>query len=444
MATADPLLDRAARRTARRRRSSLPGSKSITNRALVCAALAEGTATLRDALRRRRHRGDGRRACRRSASRSSRTGPTRRSTSRHARGGPAADVALVDARLSGTTARFLLPVAGARGGPAPGRRRQPDAGAADGRRRSTRCARSAPTCTTSARPATCPVDGRGWRPSGRRGRRSGATCRASSSRACCWRRRPCPAGSCVHSTGRWCRSPTSTMTVAVMARFGVTVERARRPHLGGRAAGRTRPPTTRSSPTPARRPTSSRPRPLVGGRCTVEGLGRRRCRATSPSSTCSSGWARGRARRRRRIDRHRHRHPARHRGRHGADLRHRPDPRRGGRLRRRAHPGHRHRVHPGQGDRPDRRGRHRAAAARDRRRRRSPTASSCGPGRSHPATVADLRRPPHGDGFALVGLRVPGIRIADPGCVAKTFPGYWTLLDELRSSEHGGTMVLPS
>jgi 3-phosphoshikimate 1-carboxyvinyltransferase len=30
--------------------------------------------------------------------------------------------------------------------------------------------------------------------------------------------------------------------------------------------------------------------------------------------------------------------------------------------------------------------------------------------------------------FALVGLRVPGVRIADPGCVAKTFPGYFDVL----------------
>lgn len=30
--------------------------------------------------------------------------------------------------------------------------------------------------------------------------------------------------------------------------------------------------------------------------------------------------------------------------------------------------------------------------------------------------------------LALAGLRVPGVRIHDPGCVAKTFPGYWTSL----------------
>lgn len=33
--------------------------------------------------------------------------------------------------------------------------------------------------------------------------------------------------------------------------------------------------------------------------------------------------------------------------------------------------------------------------------------------------------------FALVGLKVPGIEIADPGCVAKTFPDYFETLDRL-------------
>jgi 3-phosphoshikimate 1-carboxyvinyltransferase len=35
--------------------------------------------------------------------------------------------------------------------------------------------------------------------------------------------------------------------------------------------------------------------------------------------------------------------------------------------------------------------------------------------------------------FALLGLRAEGISIADPGCVAKTFPGFWEALDGLRS-----------
>jgi 3-phosphoshikimate 1-carboxyvinyltransferase len=34
--------------------------------------------------------------------------------------------------------------------------------------------------------------------------------------------------------------------------------------------------------------------------------------------------------------------------------------------------------------------------------------------------------------FALLGLRVPGIEIEDPDCVAKTFPGYWDALETLR------------
>jgi 3-phosphoshikimate 1-carboxyvinyltransferase len=36
--------------------------------------------------------------------------------------------------------------------------------------------------------------------------------------------------------------------------------------------------------------------------------------------------------------------------------------------------------------------------------------------------------------FAVAGLRVAGVAIADPGCVAKTYPGYWAMLARLRSS----------
>jgi 3-phosphoshikimate 1-carboxyvinyltransferase len=39
--------------------------------------------------------------------------------------------------------------------------------------------------------------------------------------------------------------------------------------------------------------------------------------------------------------------------------------------------------------------------------------------------------------FALLGLVAPGIEIADPGCVAKTFPDYFAVLDGLRSSGTG-------
>ena len=33
--------------------------------------------------------------------------------------------------------------------------------------------------------------------------------------------------------------------------------------------------------------------------------------------------------------------------------------------------------------------------------------------------------------FALAGLRIPGVTILDPGCVAKTYPGFWDDLDAL-------------
>ena len=39
--------------------------------------------------------------------------------------------------------------------------------------------------------------------------------------------------------------------------------------------------------------------------------------------------------------------------------------------------------------------------------------------------------------FALIGLKAPGIVISDPGCVAKTFPDYWNRLDLLRSELKG-------
>jgi 3-phosphoshikimate 1-carboxyvinyltransferase len=35
--------------------------------------------------------------------------------------------------------------------------------------------------------------------------------------------------------------------------------------------------------------------------------------------------------------------------------------------------------------------------------------------------------------FALAGLRIPGVTILDPGCVAKTYPGYWSDLQKLRA-----------
>ena len=58
------------------------------------------------------------------------------------------------------------------------------------------------------------------------------------------------------------------------------------------------------------------------------------------------------------------------------------------------------------------------------------------PGTPRPATIGTYDDHRMAMAFALLGLRTPGIRIADPGCVGKTFPGYWAMLDGLRRG-HG-------
>ena len=50
----------------------------------------------------------------------------------------------------------------------------------------------------------------------------------------------------------------------------------------------------------------------------------------------------------------------------------------------------------------------------------------------HGATVATYDDHRLAMAFSLIGLRVPGVRIAEPGCVAKTFPRYWEVFDRLR------------
>ena len=54
------------------------------------------------------------------------------------------------------------------------------------------------------------------------------------------------------------------------------------------------------------------------------------------------------------------------------------------------------------------------------------------PGRPTPAVVHTYDDHRMAMSFALLGLMVPGIEIADPDCVAKTFPTYFQVLDTLR------------
>ncbi len=62
------------------------------------------------------------------------------------------------------------------------------------------------------------------------------------------------------------------------------------------------------------------------------------------------------------------------------------------------------------------------------------------PGLPHPAVVQTYDDHRMAMSFALLGLRRPGIRIVDPGCVAKTFPGYFDMLEGLRPSGPAGSV----
>ena len=55
------------------------------------------------------------------------------------------------------------------------------------------------------------------------------------------------------------------------------------------------------------------------------------------------------------------------------------------------------------------------------------------PGEPRPARIETYDDHRMAMSFALLGLRAAGITIADPDCVAKTFPAYWRELDALRS-----------
>ena len=49
-----------------------------------------------------------------------------------------------------------------------------------------------------------------------------------------------------------------------------------------------------------------------------------------------------------------------------------------------------------------------------------------------PATIQTYNDHRMAMAFSLIGLRVPGITIENPGCVSKTFPNFFEVLDTLR------------
>jgi 3-phosphoshikimate 1-carboxyvinyltransferase len=87
-----------------------------------------------------------------------------------------------------------------------------------------------------------------------------------------------------------------------------------------------------------------------------------------------------------------------------------------------------------------------AAVVRELRRcgieaREEPDGFVVHPGTPQPARVATYDDHRMAMSFALLGLRAPGIEIEDPDCVAKTFPGYWDVLDRLRPRSAGTDRV---
>ena len=56
------------------------------------------------------------------------------------------------------------------------------------------------------------------------------------------------------------------------------------------------------------------------------------------------------------------------------------------------------------------------------------------PGRLNPARIETYGDHRMAMSFALAGLKIPGIVIKDPACVAKTFPGYFEELERLRQA----------
>ena len=56
------------------------------------------------------------------------------------------------------------------------------------------------------------------------------------------------------------------------------------------------------------------------------------------------------------------------------------------------------------------------------------------PGRLHGAEIHTYRDHRMAMAFALAGLRIPGVAIRDPGCVAKTWPDYFAMLESLRAA----------
>ncbi len=415
---------------------TLPGSKSITNRALVCAALADGTSVLTNAL----HADDteamveGLRALGADIEVDWAQG---RLTVTGTAGRPVADVALVDARQSGTTSRFLLPLAGLGEGlrrvDAGNRMRERPMGDVLDAVRALGA-----TVQDVGAPGHLPVEIEGGTLAGGEVAVRGDV--SSQFLSGLLLAAPAmPAGLVARLTGELVSRPYVELTVDVMAAFGVAVQRPDdrtwlvTPQAYVAAAYDIEPDASAASYLFAAAA-------VLGGRATVAGLGTSarqgdlafvdllEAMGATVERTSSSTTVVGTG-------------PL-----HGIDID----------MAQISDTAPTLAVVAAFADGPTRvsgigfiRGKEtdRIGAVVAELRRlgvdadEEPDGFVVRPAPMQPATVQTYDDHRMAMSFAVAGLRVPGVQIADPGCVAKTFPGFWQLLDELRDPTGGGTMV---
>ena len=417
---------------------SLPGSKSITNRALVCAALADGTSTLRNALHADDTEAmvDGLRAL--GAEIETDWGRGRLVVSGTA-GLPVSDVAIIDARQSGTTARFLLPVAGLGGGhrrvdAANRMRERPMAEVLDAVR-----ALGAQVHDVGA-PGHLPVEVVGGTLAGGEVAVHGDV--SSQFLSGLLLAGPAmPSGLTARLVGGLVSQPYVDMTTAVMATFGARVERPdRETWVVAPQTYRAAHPTIEPDASAASYVFAAAA--LLGGRATVLGLGDGSLqgdlafvdvlaqmgatveRATDHTTLTGGGSLRG-------IE---------------VDMSQLSDTAPTLAVVAAFADGPTRVTGIGfiRGKETDRVGN---VVAELRRLGvdavEEPDGFIVRPGPLRATTVQTYDDHRMAMAFALSGLRSHGVQIADPACVVKTFPGFWRLLDELRAPSQSGAMVRP-
>ena len=229
----------------------------------------------------------------------------------------------------------------------------------------------------------------------------------------------------IEIVGDLISKPYVDITQAVMRSFGVIFTNDNYQHLSVRAGQRYLATNTELRPTPPTPPTFSPPPPSPAAPSPSKTSARTPSRGTRALPTCWNGWAA--------VSRAAPNSPSPGRRRCAPSTqtwRPSPTPRRrwlSSRLRRWPQP-HDGACQPArQGDGPGA-GDHRRTDQTRRRRGGRPDSWVIHPpadGDLHGAAIDTYEDHRMAMSFAVAGLRVPDVVINDPGCVAKTFPDFW-------------------